>query len=200
MKRQVITDAELVKRAQGGDNGALEELVGRYETKVYSLVYRMLGNREDAEDALQDTFVNVIRALGRFEARSSFSTWLYRIAANSALTKLRKRGRQDKSESEFLEEVYSVQQQARSQATLPDWSTSPDEALLTGEARQVLDEAIDELPEAYRVVFVLRDIENLPANEVAEVLDLSVPAVKSRLHRARLYLRNHLSRYFSEES
>lgn len=196
----MITDDELVKRAREGDNEALEELVTRYEVRVYNLVFRMLGNREDAEDALQDTFMNVIRALSRFEARSSFSTWLYRIAANSALTKLRKRGRKDKSESEFLEEVYSVQQQARGQTLLPDWSSSPDRALLSGEARRVLDEAIEELPEAYRVVFVLRDIENLSAAEVAEVLELSVPAVKSRLHRARLFLRNHLSRYFTEES
>lgn len=196
----MITDDELVKRAREGDNEALEELVTRYEVRVYNLVFRMLGNREDAEDALQDTFMNVIRALSRFEARSSFSTWLYRIAANSALTKLRKRGRKDKSESEFLEEVYSVQQQARGQTSLPDWSSSPDRALLSGEARRVLDEAIEELPEAYRVVFVLRDIENLSAADVAEVLELSVPAVKSRLHRARLFLRNHLSRYFTEES
>lgn len=194
-----MTDEQLVKRAQTGDSEALEELVSRYDAKAYSLVYRMLGNREDAEDALQDTFLNVVRSLGRFEARSSFSTWLYRIAANAALTKLRKRGRQDRSEAEFLEDVYSVQKQAQQPATLPDWSSSPDKALLSSEMRQVLDEAIDELPEVYRVVFVMRDIEQLPAAEVAEILGLSVPAVKSRLHRARMYLRNHLSRYFTEE-
>ena len=198
MERPSITDSELIRRFKDGDAAALEELVARYEDKVYSLVYRMLGNPQDAEDALQDTFLNVMRSLARFEERSSFSTWLYRIAANAALTRLRKRGRQEKSEAEFLEDVYSVQKQARSSVPMNDWSGEPDEELLSGERAQILREAIEELPEPYRVVFVLRDVERMPAQDVAEVLQLSVPAVKSRLHRARMFLRNRLSGYLTE--
>lgn len=179
---------------------ALEELVSRYEDKVYNLAYRMMSNREDAEDVFQDTFLSVVRSLGDFRERSSFSTWIYRIAANAALTRLRKRGRKEKSEAEFLDEVYSVKKQAHDQARMIDWSDNPVKSLLEGEARRVMKEAIGQLPEPYRVVFVLRDVEGLPAAAVAEVLGLSVPAVKSRLHRARMFLRNNLSRYFGEVS
>ncbi|MHB0867138.1 MAG: RNA polymerase sigma factor [Thermoleophilia bacterium] len=199
MEETVPTDTELISRTRAGDLQALENLVSRYEERVYNLAYRILGNREDAEDALQDTFISVIRALDGFQERSSFSTWLYRITTNAALTKLRKRSRKDKSEGEFLDEVYSVQEQAQEQVKMSDWSANPVESLLGDEAVGVMEAAIAELPEAYRVVFVLRDVEGLPAAEVAEVLDLSVPAVKSRLHRARLFLRNQLSRYFTEE-
>ncbi|MFA6001388.1 MAG: sigma-70 family RNA polymerase sigma factor [Thermoleophilia bacterium] len=197
MEHSVPTDTELIERIGKSDNEALETLVSRYEGRVYNLAYRMLGNRDDAEDVLQDTFFNVIRSLGKFQSRSSFSTWLYRVATNAALTKLRQRSRRDKSESEFLDEANSVQQMAHAGIKLTDWSESPSEKLLNNEARQVMDEAIAELPEMYRVVFVLRDVEGLPAAEVAEVLGLSVAAVKSRLHRARLYLRNRLSAYFT---
>lgn len=200
MEQSVPTDTVLVRRSRGGNNEALEELVSRYEDRVYSLAYRMTGNREDAEDVLQDTFLSVIRALEGFEERSSFSTWLYRIAANAALTRIRKRSRKEKSESEFLDEVYSVTEQAHDQWKMTDWSANPAEKLLNEEARQVMEKAINKLPEAYRMVFILRDVEGLPAAEAADVLGLSIPAAKSRLHRARLFLRNHLSRYFTEEA
>ncbi|MFA5809160.1 MAG: sigma-70 family RNA polymerase sigma factor [Thermoleophilia bacterium] len=200
MEDSVPTDTELIERIGKGENEALETLVSRYEGRVYNLVYRMMGNRDDAEDVLQDTFFNVIRSLGKFQSRSSFSTWLYRVATNAALTKLRQRSKRDKSESEFLDEANSVQHMAHAGHKLTDWSESPSDKLLNNEARQVMDEAIAELPEMYRVVFVLRDVEELPAAEVAEVLGLSVAAVKSRLHRARLYLRNRLSAYFTGET
>lgn len=200
MEETVPTDTELISRTRAGDLQALENLVSRYEEQAYNLAYRILGNREDAEDVLQDTFISVIRALDGFQERSSFSTWLYRVTTNAALTKLRKRSRKDKSEGEFLDEVYSVQEQAREQIKMSDWSANPVENLLGEEALGVMEAAIGELPEAYRVVFVLRDVEGLPAAQVADVLGLSVPAVKSRLHRARLFLRNHLSRYFTEEA
>jgi len=200
MEHTVPTDNQLIEEIRQGRADALETLVSRYETKVYNLAYRMLGNKEDAEDVLQDTFLNVVRSLGGFQARSSFSTWLYRVATNAALTRLRQKSRREKSEGEFLDEVYSVKEAAHSETGLVDWSDNPAKQLLDVEARQVMKEAIDELPEIYRVVFVLRDVQGLPATEVAEVLDLSVPAVKSRLHRARLYLRNRLSDYFTKET
>ncbi|RJQ43220.1 MAG: sigma-70 family RNA polymerase sigma factor [Gaiellales bacterium] len=199
MKPDLLNDAELVDLAQEGDGSAMEELVSRYEDKVYNLAVRMVGNREDAEDVLQDTFLNVIRSLGSFRGKSSFSTWLYRITANAALTRLRKRSRKEKSEGEFLDEVYSVKQAAQSGERLNDWSDSPAKRLLSEEAKAMMGEAINELPEKYRTVFVLRDVEGLPASDVAEILDLSVPAVKSRLHRARMFLRNHLSHYYAGE-
>ncbi|MHB8142079.1 MAG: RNA polymerase sigma factor [Thermoleophilia bacterium] len=199
MKQLVPTDEELIARIRRHDNDALEQLVSRYEVRVYNLAYRMLGNREDAEDVLQDTFVNVVRGLDKFRGRSSFSTWLYRVAANAALTKIRQRSRREKSESEFLDDVYSVRETAHSGSLLTDWSSNPATRLLDEEAKNEMNRAIDDLPEIYRAVFVLRDVEGLPAAEVAEVLGLSVAAVKSRLHRARLYLRNRLSGYFTAE-
>lgn len=199
MNQNVPIDEELIARIRRDDAVALEELVSRYEDRVYNLAYRMLGNKEDAEDVLQDTFVNVVRGLDSFKGKSSFSTWLYRVAANAALTKIRKRSRREKSESEFLDDVYSVRQAAHSGVVLTDWSTNPATSLLDEEARKELQKAIGELPEIYKAVFVLRDVQGLPAAEVAEVLGLSVAAVKSRLHRARLYLRNRLSSYFAEE-
>lgn len=199
MEPEVLNDDELVDKAQRGDTGAIGELVTRYEDRVYSMAYRMVGNREDAEDVLQDTFLNVIRSIGSFRKRSSFSTWLYRIAANAALTRLRKRSRKEKTEGEFLDEVYAVKQEAQSGQPLSDWSANPAKKLLTEESRVIMEQAISELPEKYRTVFILRDVEGLPANEVAEVLELSIPAVKSRLHRARMFLRNHLSHYYAGE-
>ncbi|MBE0429767.1 MAG: sigma-70 family RNA polymerase sigma factor [Thermoleophilia bacterium] len=198
MNQTVPTDTQLIRQFRAGEISALEDLVYRYEDQVYNLAYRMLRNREDAEDVLQDTFLSVIRALDKFKGKSSFSTWIYRIATNAALTKLRQRSRKLKTEGEFLDEIYSVHKQAHAGATMIDWAANPIESVLNEEARQVMEEAIAELPENYRVVFVLRDVEGLPASDVAEVLDLSVPAVKSRLHRARLFLRNRLSRYYEE--
>ena len=197
MEHLVPTDDELIAEIRQGKAEALETLVSRYETRVYNLAYKMLGNQQDAEDVLQDTFLNVVRSLDSFKSRSSFSTWLYRVATNAALTKLRQRSRRDKSESEFLDEVYSIKDAAHAESRLVDWSDRPAQQLLDDEAKRVMEEAIEELPEIYRVVFVLRDVQGLPATEVADVLDLSVPAVKSRLHRARLFLRNRLSDYFT---
>jgi RNA polymerase sigma-70 factor (ECF subfamily) len=196
MEHSVPTDSELIEEVRQGRAEALDALVSRYETKVYNLAFRMLGNKEDAEDALQDTFLNVVRSLGGFKSKSSFSTWLYRVATNAALTRLRQKSRREKSEGEFLDQVYSVKDAAHSQPHLVDWSAGPARRLLDEEARQIMEDAVNELPEIYRVVFILRDVQGLPAVEVAEILDLSVPAVKSRLHRARLYLRNRLSDYF----
>jgi RNA polymerase sigma-70 factor (ECF subfamily) len=196
MGKTVPTDEQLVERIQAGDDSGLEELLTRYEDKVYNLAFRMVGIREDAEDVLQETFINVIRALGRFQGRSSFSTWIYRVAANTALTKLRKQSRKVKTEDEFLENVYAVRKAAQSGAQLTDWSGNPARELLNDEAMQMMNQAIEGMPEIYRAVFVLRDIEELSTAETADVLELTEAAVKSRLHRARVYLRNELSSYF----
>lgn len=186
------SDAELVKRAQQDDERAFGELVVRYESKVYSLALKMLRNPEDAEDVLQDTFLRAYRGIKSFQGASTFSTWIYRITANSALMRLRKKQ---------LPTV-SIEEQDEKEApvSIVDWSPGPVEQVLNDELHRVMDEAIEGLPPEFRQVFILRDVEELSNAEVAEVLDLSVAAVKSRLHRARLKVRNRLAGYFSENN
>ena len=192
--RAALADAELVKLAQAGDTRAFDELVRRYQDKVYRLCFKILRHEEDAGEAMQDAFLSAFRGLKNFKAESTFSTWLYRVATNAALMKYRtrrdghislERSQSDDDDSEPL--------------AIADWSAQPLEDLLDSETRAVMQEGIDKLPEELRVVFVLRDVEGLSNSEVAEVLTLSVPAVKSRLHRARLQLRNRLDRYFKDK-
>ena len=186
------SDEELVRRSQQDDERAFGELVGRYESKVYSLALRMLRNPEDAEDVLQDTFLRAYRGIKAFQGNSTFSTWIYRIAANSALMRLRKKQLPTVSIEDADERETPV--------SIVDWKPGPVEQLLTKETLQAMDEAIEALPPEFRQVFILRDVEELSNAEVAEILDLSVAAVKSRLHRARLKVRNRLAAYFNDSS
>ena len=186
------TDEELVRRSQQDDERAFGELVGRYESKVYSLALKMVRNPEDAEDVLQDTFLRAYRGIKSFQGASTFSTWIYRITANSALMRLRKKQLPTVSVEDADERETPL--------NIADWSPGPSEQLLSQELQQVMEEAIAELPAEFRQVFVLRDMEELSNAEVAEILDLSVAAVKSRLHRARLRVRNRLAGYFSDNA
>jgi RNA polymerase sigma-70 factor (ECF subfamily) len=189
-----LPDAELVRLAQGGETRAFDELVRRYQDKVYRLSYKILRHEDDAAEALQDALLSAYRGLKNFKAESTFSTWLYRVATNAALMKYRKR----RDGHVSLERSQSDNEDAEPLA-LPDWSAQPLDELLDTETREVMQEGIDRLPEELRIVFVLRDVEGLSNGEVSEVLDLSIPAVKSRLHRARLQLRNRLDRYFKDK-
>ena len=189
-----LPDAQLVRMAQGGETRAFDELVRRYQYKVYRLSYKILRHEDDAAEALQDALLSAYRGLKNFKAESTFSTWLYRVATNAALMKYRKR----RDGHVSLERSQSDNDDAEPLA-LPDWSAQPLDELLDTETREVMQEGIDRLPEELRVVFVLRDVEGLSNGEVSEVLDLSIPAVKSRLHRARLQLRNRLDRYFRDK-
>jgi RNA polymerase sigma-70 factor, ECF subfamily len=184
------TDEELVHRAQQDDERSFGELVTRYESKVYSLSMKMLRNPEDAEDVLQDTFLRAYRGIKSFKGNSTFSTWIYRITANSALMRLRKKQLPQVSIEDSDERETPI--------SIADWAPCPVEQLLNQEMQRVMDEAIDALPPEFRQVFILRDVEELSNADVAEILDLSVAAVKSRLHRARLKVRNRLAQYFSE--
>jgi len=184
------TDEELVQKAQQDDERAFGKLVERYETKVYSLAMKMLRNPEDAEDVLQDTFLRAYRGIKSFQGNSTFSTWIYRITANSALMRLRKKKLPTVSIDDAGERETPI--------NIADWSPGPVEQLLTQETQKAMDEAIEALPPEFKQVFILRDVEELSNSEVAEILDLSVAAVKSRLHRARLKVRNRLSLYFSD--
>ena len=188
------TDENLVRAAQDGDTRAFDELVNRYKEKVYRLSFKILRHEEDAAEALQDAFLSAFRGIKNFKVESTFSTWLYRIATNAALMRYRKRREGHIS----LEQSQSRQPDAEPLA-IPDWSAQPLDELLDGETREVMQEGIDRLPEDLRTVFVLRDVEGLSNAEVADVLGLSVAAVKSRLHRARVTLRDRLNRYFADK-
>ncbi len=178
-----------------GDRHEFARMVDTYSGPLYRLVLKMLGNPPDAEDALQNTFLKAFQHIGEFEGRSSLSTWLYRIASNEALMLLRKK----RPETTFSD-VSREDEDNRSYdpVQLIDWCCLPEEELLTTEARTTLDAAVQHLPVTLRIVFVLRDLENLSIQETGQVLDLSEAAVKTRLLRARLRLREELSGYFGE--
>jgi len=190
-----LTDDELVKKAQENDYESFEELVRRYEKKIYGHTIRMLGNREDAEDVLQETFLNAFRALGSFRGDSSFSTWIYRIATNNALMKIRKSGR---TYTEFEEDIPPPEMMRDRPYSW--FERNPREAFLEKELVETLNKAVNELPEKYRAIFLLRDVEGFSTQRAAEVLGISESAAKSRLHRARMYLREFLEKTLDGKS
>jgi RNA polymerase sigma-70 factor, ECF subfamily len=187
-------DLALVHAAQRGDKRAFAQLVETYERRVYNLARKMMRNPQDAEDVLQETFLSVYRHLDTFRSESSFSTWLYRIAMNASLMKLR--GHKEPPIS--LDEPIDAGGDGALPREIVDWGITPEEALLNGETRAQMDAAVAELPEILRAVFVLREIEGLNVEETANVLGISVPNVKTRLHRARMLLREILTAYFKE--
>jgi RNA polymerase sigma-70 factor, ECF subfamily len=188
-------DRVLVTRAQAGDTTAFDELVNRYADKVHRLTYKVLRHEEDAADALQDAFLSAYRNLPRFKGESTFSTWLYRVAMNAALMRLRKR-----REGMVSLEQPGDREGVRAPLQIADWARTPAEDLLNAELREALQRAVDALPEDLAKVFVLREWEGNSNAEVAEILEISIPAVKSRLHRARVALRDFLNRYFAERA
>ena len=186
-------DDELVRLAQGGDTRAFDDLVRRYRDKVYRLSFKILRNEDDAAESLQDAFLSAYRGLAKFKAESTFSTWLYRIATNASLMKYRKR-----RDGHISYEQSQSPYEGGEPLQLQDWSKQPLEELLDAETRKVMEEGKARLHEDLRTVFVMRDEEGHSNAEVAEVLNITVPAVKSRLHRARIQLRDRLGRYFAD--
>ena len=183
----------LVAAAKSGDVTAFEELVSRYERKIFRLTMNITGNREDAEDAMQDAFLKSYSHLKTFQGDSRFYTWLVRIAANEALMRLRKRRPNQFS----LDEPIAGDEDLMPRE-LQDWGPGPEQRFAQTEMREILSSVIEELEPDYRMVFVLRDIEELSTEDTASALSISVPAVKSRLLRARLKLRQKLNRYFQQ--
>jgi len=183
----------LVAAAKRGDAAAFEELVNRYEGKIYRLTMNITRNREDAEDAMQEAFLKSYSHLKDFQEDSRFYTWLVRIAANEALMRLRKRRPNQVSLDEPIEGDDDLMPRE-----IEDWGPSPEQRFAQTEMREILAEVIDKLEPDFRVVFVLRDIEELSTEETAQTLGISIPAVKSRLLRARLKLRQKLNRYFRQ--
>jgi RNA polymerase sigma-70 factor (ECF subfamily) len=175
-----------------------EKIFDEYAPRVYHLAHRLLGNAADAEDVAQDVFLQVVRKLPTFRGEAAFSTWLYRVTVNAALAYRRKRAlRQTVSLPEPLEDF---QPDGTHRAPVRRWRSRPNHQALDREAHERIEESIAGLPETYRDVYVLADVEELPNAKIAEVLGLNVPAVKSRLHRARLLMRKALASYFEEQA
>jgi RNA polymerase sigma-70 factor, ECF subfamily len=189
-----VSERALVARLKAGDEAAFEEILRRYELKVFNLTRGLMRNDDDAQDALQDAFLSVFRNIGRFKGDSSLSTWIYRIAVNAALMKMRKRRHEQKHVTieEYMPEFDDTGHRV---AVVPDWHPAVDQLLLNKELGGLLRTWIAELSPEYRTVFLLRDQEELDNEQVAEILGLSIAAVKSRLHRARMYLRERAKRY-----
>ena len=186
--------SEALEALREGDRAEFAQLVEQYSPMIYRLGLKMLNNPQDAEDILQETFIKAYKHIDKFDGRSSVSTWLYRIATNEALMSLRKK-RPD-TISFDMPSIYESEPQEPLQ--IVDWCCMPEEEYLTAEGRMRLDQAAERLPESLRIVFVLRDIESLSTRETAEVLDISEMAVKTRLSRARLRLREDLSTYYGK--
>jgi len=180
---------------RAGDRAEFARLVDAASGPIYRLALKMLADPQDAEDVLQNTFLKAFQHLDGFEGRSSLSTWLYRIAVNEALMLLRKRHPEVSIADDTVEDSEGVTYPG---VQLTDWGNLPEEDLLSTETRSQLNQAIQHLPESLRVVFLLRDVEDLSIQETAEVLGLSESAVKTRLLRARLRLRDELSTYYGE--
>ena len=191
-----ITDDVLIEQIKAGSQEAFEEIVARYEAKVFSMALRYTRKQEDAEEVLQDVFVTVFRKVGSFEGKSAFSSWLHRIVVNAAFMKLRKN---KQSRSVPLEDLSPSLKQEYLERNLSFFPKS-DSICAAHELQDALEKAITKLPDEYRVVFVMRDVDGLSNNEVADQLKITIPAVKSRLHRARLMLRKRLKRQWSEYS
>lgn len=179
---------------QAGDRAEFARMVDLYSAHIYRLALKMLGDPQDAEDVLQTTFLKALQSVGSFEGRSSLSTWLYRIAVNEALMSLRRQ----KPTVSVAMDYESDEEDIEHPTQLTDWCCLPEEELLSAEAKRYLDLAVRRLPEKLRLVFLLRDVEGLSIKETAEALDLTETAVKTRLLRARLNLREQLSAYYGE--
>ena len=194
---EIGADLALVERLRVGDAGALEALMERYASRVYRLAHGILRNAADAEEVVQDVFLTLFRKIHTFEGRAALTSWIYRVTTNAALIKRRgrKTDREVSIDAElptFLPDGHRAGDRALVRA---DWSQTPEAELLSQETRAILERAIDELPAPYRTVLVLRDVEGLSSEEVAEIVGDSVSAVKSRLHRARMALREALTRH-----
>ena len=185
-------DLALVHACKSGNAAAFEELVKRYDTKLFRIAQHITHNREDAQDAVQEAFLKVFRKLTQFQENSKFSTWLTRITVNESLMKLRKQrhNKEFSIDNNFESEDHSLTSE------LADWTRNPEELYRGFELRNILRSELQELQPGLRVVFVLRDIEGLSTEETAEVLESTPVAVKARLWRARLKLRERLSKYF----
>lgn len=189
-----MSDADIVKQVKGGNKQAFGELIKRYQQKVYSLALKITKNEADAREVKQEAFMNAFAKLSTFRGDSAFSSWLYRVTANAALMLVRMRRRESADSIDDLMPRFDADQ--RHLFPMPEWTTHADRVFERKEIHTVVNDGFSSLPEGYRVILFLREVEFLSNQEIAEVLSISVAAVKSRLHRARLVLRDHLSPYY----
>ena len=193
MNKREIDDLS-IEDLKAGSRMAFTRVVDQYSPQIYRLALKMLNDPQDAEDVLQETFIKALRALPTFEGRSSLTTWLYRIAVNEALMTVRRR----KGETLSIDEEREDEEGEQGPVQIVDWCCLPENEIMSAETRKFLDQGIKKLSPALRTVFVLRDMEGLAVRETAEALQISEAAVKTRLLRARLQLREELSIYFQE--
>ena len=184
---------QLVKRAKSGDDDAFTGLIELYSERIYNLGLRILRRPDDAADVLQETFIKVYEKINTFDGRADFFTWLYRIATNEALMRIRKEKRTVLSDTE-LEKYYD----RPNSAEIQEWQDVPLRDMLSREFKKHLDKAVEALPEIYRSVFVLRDLESISTRETSKILGITETNVKVRLKRARMYLREQLVDYMNE--
>jgi RNA polymerase sigma-70 factor, ECF subfamily len=193
------SDDELVARARARDLSAFEELVDRHEDRLYRVAMRLLRNENDAREVLQDALVSAWQNLDSFAGRAQFGSWIYRVTVNAALMLLRSRRRRPTvSVDELSPTALDEAVQDSHLVGGSDWSKRPDEQLQSGELKEHIQAALDTLPEILQVVFVLRDVEGMSTEETADILAITIPTVKTRLHRARLALREAIGRYFEQ--
>src|SRR5579863_8548628 len=190
-----ISELPLVQAAKKGDLEAFSQLVKRYDRNIFRIAQHITHNEEDAQDVVQDAFLKAYQNLEQFQGNSKFYTWLVRIAVNEALMKLRRR-RTDKTVS--IDENVETEEGSMPRE-LADWGPNPEQLYRQSELSDILKKTIQGLPSGFRTVFVLRDVEGLSTEETAEMLGLGIPAVKSRLLRARLQLRERLAKYFKSK-
>ena len=192
-----VSEKELIRRARSGDTEAFECILERHQKRVTRVVLSILKEPMDAEEVTQDAFLTAFTKIGQFREEASFSTWIHRIAVNAALM----RRRREKNHVDLpLEEVLpDVDAQGRIAADVTDWSARVEDPVLEAEARTVIQEAIERLDRKYQTVFLLRDVEGFSTGETARILGLGLAAVKTRLHRARLFLRGELAEYFERQ-
>ena len=191
---RVDADADLVEALRREEPDAAERLVERFGDRVYRLAMRITGLNEDAEEAAQDALWTAARKIQMFKGESAFGSWIYRITANAAYQKLRTR-RQKSSEIALDDVLPSLDGDGHHFEPMDDWSNRVDEKALQGELRDILTQAIDALPPDYRTALVLHDVEGVSNPDIAEALNISLPAVKSRVHRSRLFVRKRLAEY-----
>ena len=190
------TEVMLIERLRAQDSSVLEILMERYSPRIYRVAFGITRSHGDAEEVVQDVFVTLFRKIDSFEGRAALGTWLYRVAANAALIKRRGKRAEVEVHLEDYLPTFKADGHREGDRTmlLADWSETPERELLSGEAREILEEGLALLPDHYRAILVLRDVEELSNEEVAEALGESVASVKSRLHRARMALREVLTR------
>ena len=191
-----LKEEQLVKNLQAGKLDSFEQLANLYQKKIYALSFNLTRNTMDSEDVTQEVLLTLFKKIHTFQGRSAFSSWVYRITLNATYMKLRSR---KKEQSVSIEELLpSFNASGFQQEKIQDWSENTESLLFDNEVRKVIQSAVDLLPDKEKVVFLLRDVEGLSTENVGEILELSIPAVKSRLHRARLFLRKKLAGYFDE--